>query len=162
MRITTATAALALALSGAAAAADNIPYNQAAKAGVDRCLPAVSKVTEFLIADGNAGAHSIWNSEHPGTSAFSTAIERNYSDGATLANLVVAPTADGKCYAEYVRIYNSDKSCIATVGDFEGAKIKGEINREIALVEHGAVSMYLLPNGTNNCTVVRKEVLMDM
>lgn len=142
------------------ASAENIPYEQAKKAGLTKCLPAIKKITDFIIEDGNAGAHSFWNTDNPNGSAFSAMIERNFSDGTILTNVTVAPTTNGSCYVEYQKIVNFNKSCLAAAQGLEGAKYKAELNKEVAVLEHGTVSVYLIPNG-NQCTMVRKEVIMD-
>jgi hypothetical protein len=140
--------------------AENIPYDQATKVGIKKCLPAIKKMTNFVIEDGNHGAHSIWNSDTPDSSGFSTIIERNFSDGTIVTNVVVAPTANGKCYAEYQRVFNVNKSCIAMSRDIKNSEYKAEINKEVSYLKQGDVAVYLLPNGTQ-CTVIRKEIIMN-
>lgn len=152
--------AITLGVVSTSVLAENIPYDQAQKAGVKKCLPAIKKITDFVIDDGNAGAHSFWNTDNPDSSAFTTIIERNFSDGAILTNVTVSPTPNGKCYVEYQKIVNMNKPCIATAQGLEGAKYKAEVNKEVSILEHGAVSVYLIPNG-NQCTMVRKEVIAD-
>ncbi len=149
-----------LGLFAVGASAENIPYEQAQNAGIKKCLPAIKKITDFIIEDGNAGAHSFWNTNNPDGSAFSTIIERNFSDGTILTNVTVAPTPNGSCYVEYQKIVNLNKTCLAAAQGLEGAKYKAELNREVAVLDHGTVSVYLLPNG-NQCTMIRKEVIMD-
>lgn len=152
--------AITLGLVAANVSAENIPYGHAKDAGVKKCLPAIKKITDFLIEDGNAGAHSFWNTDNPDSSAFSTVIERNFSDGTILTNVTVSPTPNGKCYVEYQKIINMNKPCIATAQGLDGAKYKAEVNKEVSILEHGVVSVYLIPNG-NQCTMLRKEVITD-
>ena len=152
--------AITLGLAATSVCAENIPYNQAKAAGVKKCLSAIKKVADFIIEDGNAGAHSIWNGDNPDSSAFTTIIERNFSDGIILANVTVSPTPNGKCYVEYQKIINMNKPCIAIAQDLEGSKYKTELNKEVSYLKQGEVSVYLMSNG-NQCTEVRKEVIID-
>jgi hypothetical protein len=140
--------------------AENVPVNQAKQAGIKKCLPAIEKITNFIIEGGNAGAHSFWHNEKPDSRAFTTAIERHFADGVVFTNVNVVPTADGECYVEYLRISNMNKSCLATAQGLEGAKYKGELRKDIAILEHRGVTVYLIPNASQ-CTMVRKEVIMD-
>lgn len=151
---------ITLSMLAANVSAENIAYNQAKNAGIKKCLPAIKKITDFLISDGKAGAHSFWNDKNPDLSPFSTVIERSFSVGSVVSNVTVSPTSDGKCYIEYQKIYNSDKSCIAEAQELDGAKYKNELNSRVSVLEHGSVNIYLLPN-ENKCTVIRKEVIAD-
>lgn len=140
--------------------ADNLPYLQAKKAGIKKCLPAIQKISEFLVKDAKIGTHSRWSRNSPDTSAFSTVIEANVSDGTILMNLNVTPTLGGNCYIEYESIFHFNKSCLAASQSLKDAKYVGELNKEIAVLSQGNVDTYLIPNG-NECTMVRKEVIMD-
>ena len=140
--------------------AENFPYDQAVKAGIKTCLPVIKKVTNFIIEDGNAGAHSLWDKENPNSGSFSTVIERDYSDGVLVSNITVTPAKNGKCSVEYQRIFNMDKPCIAVSQYFKNAKYRTELNKSVSVLEDGTTFMYLIPNG-NQCTVIRKEYFVD-
>ena len=152
--------AATLCLISVAASAENVIVKQARQAGVKQCMPAVEKIADYLVGDGDAGIHSVWSSDNPDNQAFTAMIERNYSDGSIVANLVVAPVKSGECYVEYEKIIQFNKSCLAASRDFKGANYKGELNKEVAVMDHDAVSVYLIPSG-NNSIVVRKEVIME-
>lgn len=141
--------------------ADNITVKQAKAAGVKSCLYAVEKIANFAIEDGSAGTYSHWATTNPDKSGFSSIIERNFSDGTIVTNIVVVPDAKGGCYTEYTKMYNSGKSCLATSQQLDDAKYKGEINKEVGIFERGSLMFYMIPNGTQNCTVVSKEVMME-
>lgn len=153
-------AVLALSLLASHAVAENVSLNQARQAGIKTCLPAIEKITDSIIDGGNAGAQSFWHNEKPDSTGFTTAIERNFKDGVVFTNVSVVPAANGECYVEYQRVSNVNKTCLATAQGLEGAKYKGELNKEIAILERRGVTVYLIPNG-NQCTVVSKEVIMD-
>ncbi|WP_127477151.1 hypothetical protein [Sulfurivermis fontis] len=152
--------AVAMCVIATTVSAENVVVKQAREAGVKRCMPAIEKIANFLIGDGNAGVHSVWNSDNPDKQAFSAVIERNYSDGAIVTNLNVTPVPTGQCYVEYEKIIQFNKSCLAAAQEFKGAEYKGEVNKEVGALNHNGVHVYLIPSGTN-CIVVRKEIIMD-
>lgn len=153
-------AAAVLCFIAFSAHAENVVVQQARQAGMKHCMPAIEKIANFLIDDGNAGAHSVWNSVDPDKNAFSSMIERNFSDGVIVTNLNVTHTATGACYVEYEKIIQFNKSCLATSQEFKDAKYTGELNKEIGALNHDGVHVYLIPmNG--NCIAVRKEIIMD-
>lgn len=154
------TAMIALSLLASNAMAENVSSGQARQAGVSKCLPAIEAVTDTIIGDGNAGAHSVWHKEDPDSTGFTSAIERNFGNGIVLTNVNVVPTGNGECYVEYQRIANTDASCLATAKGLDDAEYQGEINQEVAILERQGLTVYLIPNGTR-CTVVSKEVIMD-
>jgi hypothetical protein len=144
----------------ATANAENIVVKQARAAGVKHCLPAIEKISNFLIEDENTGAQSNWNSEQPDTHPFSTLIERNYDDGTVVINLNVTPVTTGQCYVEYEKIIQFEGSCLAASHKFKGAEYIGELNREVSALQQDAVNIFLIPSGSN-CIAVLKEILMD-
>lgn len=148
-----------LIVSGAFAE-DTIPTKQAKTNGIKTCISAVEKVSNF-IADGDHGASSVWNSKVPDESAFSSVIERTYSDGAILTSMTVARTKSEHCYAEYEKVIYFTDNCMATVQkNYKDAEYKGEVNKNITSLNQGGVDVFLMPAGTG-CVVVRKEILMD-
>lgn len=149
-----------LGMVSISANADNIVVTQAKNAGVKQCLSAIEKVSEFIIGDGSAGSHSIWNTDSPDKQAFSVMIERNYSDGTVVTNLNVAPVANGACYAEYEKIMYYTKSCLAVSHELKDSTYKGELNKEVGVIDHDGVNVYLMPAG-NNCIAVRKETISN-
>lgn len=141
-------------------AENTIPAKQAKQNGITTCLPAVEKMSNF-IADGNHGASSVWNSKVPDESAFSTVIERSYSDGSILTSLTVARTKSDHCYSEYEKIIYFDENCIATVQkNYKEAEYKGEVNKNVTFLSQNGVDIFLMPAG-NGCVVMRKEIIMD-
>jgi hypothetical protein len=149
-----------LSLLVTTANAENNIVKQPREAGVKHCLPAIEKISTFLIEDGDTGAQSNWNSEHPDLYPFSTVIERNYDDGPVVINLNIAPLATGQCYVEYEKIIQFQESCLAVSHRFKGAEYVGELNREVAALKQEAVNIFLIPSGPN-CIAVLKEIVMD-
>lgn len=146
----------------ASVSAENVVVNQASKAGVKKCLPAVKNMADFLIKDGNAGSHSVWNSKNPDQQVFTAVIERNFSDGILLSSLTVSPVASGQCAAVYDQIIYSPKSCIAVSKETFGTyKYRFSVNKDVVMLESGDVSVYLLPAEGGGCVTLKKEVLMD-
>ena len=151
------------AIASANVFAENTVVNQAATAGVKRCLPAVKNMADFLIENGNAGSHSVWNSNTPDKQIFTSVIERNFNDGVLLSSLTVSPVPSGACAAVYDQISYSPKSCIAvskeTFGKYE---YKDSVNKEVIVLESKeGVNVYLLPAEGGGCVSLKKEVLMD-
>lgn len=158
MRYGTITAALVLLASNATA--ENVAFDQARQAGVSKCLPAIEAITDAIVGDGNAGAHSIWHRDDPDSTGFTSAIERNFDNGTVMTNVNVVPTANGECYVEYQRIAHTENSCLAAAKELEDATYQGELNSEITILEGAGLSVYLIPN-EGRCTIVSKEVIMD-
>ena len=153
-------AILMLMMSVFAAYADNTVFEQAQNAGIQRCLPAIKSMSEFIIDGGPSGSHCIWSTDSPDTNPFTCVIERNYSDGPVTINLSVTPMANGTCFGEYEKVFVFDKTCMSTSQSFEGAKYLGELNKEVAVLKHNDVNVYLIPFG-HQCVVVRKEIILD-
>ncbi|WP_052446103.1 hypothetical protein [Aeromonas fluvialis] len=144
-----------------AQAEDTIPTKQAKEKGIKTCLHAVEKMSNF-IADGNHGASSVWNSKVPDESAFSTVIERTYSDGSIFTSLTVARTKSDHCYSEYEKIIYFEDNCMATAQkNYKEAEYKGEVNKNVTSLSQNGVDIFLMPAG-NGCVVMRKEILMDV
>lgn len=141
--------------------ADNVAYNQAKQAGLEKCLSSIKRATDFIIEDGNAGAHSYWLTEKPKNSIFSAVVERNFDDGSMMVtNIVVAPMLDGGCYIEHERILHTSETCLALAQSLDEAKYRGQVNKEVSLFDQGAASVYLIPNG-KQCTMVKKEIVLE-
>ncbi len=141
-------------------AEDNVMLKHAKQNGVERCLPAVERISNF-IADGPHGANSTWNSDWPDKSAFNSVIERTYTDGVMLSSVTVANVESGQCYTEYEKIFYMEGSCLGAAASFEGAKYNGELNEKVHYLDHNDVDLYLMPAGSG-CIVVRREILMNL
>jgi len=143
------------------AQAENLIVKQAKETGMKQCLPAVEKISKFLVGDGKGiGINSTWNPTHPDKQAFSTIIEKNYSDGPVLISLTVTPVPSGQCYVEYEKVMQFNKSCVASSQIFKKAKYKGELNTDIGVLDNNGVKVFLIPSGSN-CLVVVKESIMN-
>lgn len=138
---------------------DNVVLKQAKQVGINHCITAVEKISNFL-ADGPHGAHTVWHNQTPDDSAFTSAIERTYSDGSMLSTVTVARTNTGACYTEYEKVFYMPKGCIGVAQGLEGAEYKGELNANVVRLDHDGVNVYLMPAG-NGCVVTRKEIIMD-
>lgn len=142
-------------------AAENVVVENATKAGIKKCLPAIKYMSNFLIKDGDHGAHSQHSVSDPNNQIFTTFIERNYSDGELYTNLVVAPTTSGKCAAAYDQINYHPKSCTAVSKEtYVNFKYVGTLNKKAVGLQSDDVTVYLIPTD-NGCISVKKEILMD-
>jgi len=142
------------------ALAENLVYQQAKKAGIKKCLPAIEYISDFLVKNIDIGTHSRWSITDSDRSAFTTVIEANVSDGTVFINLNVTPTLDGKCYIEYESVFRFNESCIATSQTLKNAKYIGLVNKEIAVFNQDSLDTYLIPNG-KQCIMIRKEIILD-
>ena len=112
-------------------AEDTIPTKHAKAHGIKTCISAVEKVSNF-IADGDHGSYSQSHNKVPNESAFSSVIERTYSDGTILTSMTVARTKSDHCYAEYEKVIYFADSCMATAQkNYKDAEYKGEINKNV-------------------------------
>jgi hypothetical protein len=151
-----------LLLAGATLAGENIPLQQAQKAGVKKCLPAVQKVSEFLLEGGNHGAHGTWNIARPDKQVYASMIERTFSDASQIFSLVVTPTVSGECPTVYERIAYFQESCIATAKNtLSNFEYKGELNKRVTIMSSkSGGDAYLMPIASG-CLLVRREVIAD-
>lgn len=154
--------AAGLLLAGPSLAGENIPLQQAQKAGVKQCLPAVRKMSEFLLEGGNHGAHGTWNAARPDKQVYASMIEKTFSDASQIFSLVVTPNASGECPTVYERIAYFPESCIAlaknTLSTFE---YKGELNQRVTIMSSkSGGDAYLMPIAAG-CLLVRREVIPD-
>jgi len=147
----------------AGVSAENIVVEHATGAGVKKCLPTVKYAADFLIENGNAGAHSFWNSDTPDKQVFSSVIERNFNDGTELMSLTVSPVTSGQCAVVYEQIGYWPKSCIAvykeTFGKYE---YKNSVNKNVTVLQEGRANVYLLPTEGGGCISLKKEVLAEV
>lgn len=151
-----------LLFSASSLAGENIPLQQAQKAGVKQCLPAVQKVSEFLLEGGNHGAQGIWNTARPDKQVYASMIERTFSDASQIFSLVVTPVASGECPTVYERIAYFSESCIATAKNtLPSFEYKGELNQRVTIMSSkNGGDAYLMPIA-NGCLLVRREVIPD-
>lgn len=151
-----------LLLAGQSFAGENVPLQHAQKAGIKQCLPAIQKVSEFLLEGGNHGAHSMWSTANPDKQVFVSMIERTFSDRSQIYSLFVAPNAAGECPTVYERIIYVPESCIATAkNSFSNFEYKGELNQRVTVLSSkNGGDAYLMPISAG-CLVVRMEVIMD-
>lgn len=145
-----------------AAFADNMPYNTAKDKGIKKCLPAVKKITDFLIKDSDHGSYDTWNTKSPDTNNFYSTIERTFSDGASLSNVVVSPVVSGSCNVSYDQVSFWEKSCMATKSElFPKLEYKGEVNKNITMISDGDGMTVYLMQVKGGCIAVKKETIVN-
>lgn len=145
-----------------AAWAENVVVDQAAKAGVKKCLPAIRRVSEFLIEDGDAGAHAVWSTKNADKQVFTAVVERNFADGVLLTSMTVSPIATGECAAVYEQVSYSPRSCIAVAKEtFGNYDYKHSVNKSVVVLQMNDIHVYLLPAEGGGCVSIKKEVVME-
>lgn len=152
-----------IAVMSFAAFAGNTSYEAAQKAGVRKCLPAVKKITDFIIENGTHGSFDRWSTANPDRQQFTTTIERNFQDGVTLSNVVVSPVATGECAVAYDQIGFFEKSCLAVKSElFSKFEYKGEVGKEVAMIagQNGNIVVFLM-SVKGGCISVKKETFAD-
>ena len=137
-----------------------VPIEQAKNNNVKTCLKAVTDISNFLIGDGEHGAHGTWATDSQ-DSHYTAVIERAYSDGSMTMNIVAAPTADGKCVAQYTKHIIFEENCMSALKIFDDIEIKGSLAQNVTYIKHNLVDMYMNPIGKRQeyCQVIRKEVM---
>lgn len=154
---------LALLLIASSAWAETIPEKQAQKNGIRTCLPAIKKISEFLIGDHkNYGASSSWATKEADKQMFISRIELTYNDGdSQLMTLYTAPTTSGLCAAAYERVTYWADSCMKVAKDtFKDHEYKGELNEAITQLSKDGNPIFLMKAGTG-CVSVKQEKIND-
>lgn len=155
---------LAFLLITSPAWAETIPEKQAQKIGFTTCLPAVKKISEFLIGDDNAdyGVSNSWARKDVDKQMFVSRIERTYKDGdSEFMTLYVAPTTSGFCAAAYDKVTYWEDSCMKVAKDtFKEFEYKGELNKVITHLEKNGNPIFLMKAGTG-CVSIKQEKLTD-
>ncbi len=141
--------------------AGNIALEQAKEAGVKKCLPAIKSISDFIIENGNHGAHSFWSSQKPDDQLFTSTVERNFSDGKLLTSISVAPVKTGECAIVYEQVGFYPKSCVAVSKEtFSKYQYKGELNKEVVILQSTSATVYLMPV-EGGCVTMKKEIISD-
>lgn len=147
-----------LILATADAVAQNQVVEQAQKAGVKRCLPAVAAISNYLIGADPHGVDS-FRTRKPDEQPFSATIERDTADGVALSSVTVTPLQDGDCALSYDQINWYNSSCLVVAKElYPQHQYRGVLSKKVILLE-GAASVYLLPAG-DGCLVLKKEVIV--
>jgi hypothetical protein len=138
--------------------AENKITQQAKKAGVKRCLPAVEAISNYLIGADPHGVDS-FRTPKPNQQPFSATIERNASDGVVLSSTTITPTQDGDCVLNYDLIRWYDASCLVVAQErYPKHRYRGVLSKKVILLD-GAARVYLLPAG-DGCLALKKEVIL--
>lgn len=137
-----------------------VPIEQAKNNNVKTCLKAVTDISNFLVGDGEHGAHGVWATDST-DSHYTAVIERVYNDGSTTMNIVANPTPDGQCIAQYTKTIIFNENCMSALKTFDDIEIKGSLAENVTFIKHNAVDMYMNPIGKRQeyCQVIRKEVM---
>jgi hypothetical protein len=136
------------------------PLAQAAQAaGVVKCVPRINRMTDFLLANSQGGAHTFFPPQHADQSLLSTSFEVITGDVSSYASASFAPVGGG-CGAVYEAVSYWQNSCDEVAGKvFPQMKRTGLLKQRVQVLEAGATArVFLLPAGTG-CMSIKKEVL---
>lgn len=148
-------------------ATENVLVRLAKKFGVSQCLPAIKKVSDFLIENDNVGDHTIWNTKNPDKQIFTSLIEKSSKEGTFVTNLTVAPVQSGECVAVYEQIMHESSSCFAVSRDaFADYDYYNVVDKKVTVLKSKVVNanqafVYLLPSEGGGCLIIKKQVIMD-
>ncbi len=143
------------------------PYSSAVKAGVKKCLPAIKKLSAFLLPDPKYGWSCTHVQANPDKGIFSCVVETVDTKPVEFISMAVIPSADGSCAAQYTRVGIWPKNCEALAQqdfpDFDVKKDKlGELYAQLE-PKKGFNSMRpFMMNVSNTCQVIRTEVVQDL
>ena len=138
-----------------------IPVEHAQKNGIKKCLPAIKKISKFLLEDGKYGAHDYWNKNTPNDGGFSATMERVYKDGSNILNFDVVHTKSGECFVSYEKIIFIKEKCAKALPRFKLKKKKATLVKSVLLYESENTSNYTMDTG-QGCLIVRKEVIHNL
>lgn len=142
------------------AAAENQVLEQANKAGIRQCMPAVEAISRFLIGSDKHGADDAYPGKDTDRQIYSTTIERLTPEGSRLISLSVAPVTAGNCSLVYDQVQWFDAQCLVVAKErFPELRYKGVLAGQVAVLE-GPATVYLFPAGTG-CLTLKKEVITN-
>lgn len=136
------------------------PVTQAAvQAGVLACVSRINQVTTFLTADNKSSAFLFVPQRQPDQSIFSVSLGIESEKATTkYASASFAPTTNGQTSAVYDTVeYVSLSSAEVERKTFKDLKRKGNLGKDIVILDGGPVTIFLMPAGSG-CIVIKKEV----
>jgi len=140
--------------------AENQVVEQAKRAGIQQCLPAVEALSGFLIGNAPHGADDAWPRKGTDQQLYTTTIERATPQGTRLTTLGVAPVTGGGCSALYTQVEWFESSCLIVAQEhYPNLKYGGVLASKVARLE-GPASVYLYPAGPG-CLAVKREVVVN-
>lgn len=145
------------------------PVRSAIKAGVKKCLPAIKKLSAFLLDNPKYGWTCTHVQANPDKGIFSCVMETVDPKGAPteFISMAVIPSAGGACAGQYTRVGIWPKSCEALqqqdFSDYEVKKDKlGEFYAQLEPRKGFAAMRPFMMNVSNTCQVVRTEMITDL
>lgn len=143
----------------------------ARNAGIRQCLPAIDKLSSYLLGKNLYAAHSTWHETNPDKEMFTSIAEVKFTDGTMIVDMTVTPTAGGSCAAVYQKYFHTNKSCDDTSKLFLNDRYMGHLMDKVVFLvgpgkhlnwdRHKGAEM-LLMNVPGGCMAVRKEVIPDV
>jgi hypothetical protein len=137
------------------------PVTQAAvQAGVLVCASRINQVMTFLTANTRNSAYLFTPQSQPDQSIFSVSLGIEVEKAtAKYASASFAPTTNGQVAAVYDTVEYVAQSCAdAETSIFKSLKRKGNLGKDIVILDGGPVTVFLMPAGSG-CIIIRKEVV---
>lgn len=120
----------------------------------------INQVTTFLTANTKSSAYLFTPQSQPDQSMFSVSLGLEGQNAAgAYASASFAPTTNGQAAAVYDMVQYVAQSCADVEKTiFKSLKRKGSLGKDIAILDGGAVTVFLMPAGSG-CIVIKKEVV---
>lgn len=154
---------LYLSASNVIAGDDTTVYKNAKEAGVTKCLKIIQDVSAFIIKKNKHSSHDYWSKKNVNSTAFSSFVVKDYSDGDSHISIMVVPDANNNCYAEYRETSYWNKSCSVLREEiFKDWKYKTSLKESTVLLanEKDTVHVYLTPqNNGSGCLSTKREAI---
>jgi len=152
--------ALLIFPASALSASSNAVVGHAEKAGMKKNLATVQSLSEFLSEDAlDWGAHSFWITDGGDNRLFSSALELVYNKDSAFALVTVSP-AIGQEVPEfsYMRAYHSPMNQVQLrEDDYKDWEYRGTISKNIVVLEHNNLNVYLMPAGPGTMVFKRES-----
>jgi hypothetical protein len=137
------------------------PVTQAAvQSGVLTCVSRINQVATFLTANCKSHAYLFVPQKMPDQSVFSVSLSTQTLDGVLkYSSASFAPTTGGQAAAVYDTVeYVAQPPDEVEKTTFKNLKRKGTLGKDIAILDGGPVTIFLMPAGPG-CIVIKKEVV---
>ena len=120
----------------------------------------INQVVTFLTANTKSSAYLFTPQKQPDQSVFSVSLGlEDQNAAAAYASASFAPTTSGQAAAVYDTVQYVAQSCTEVEkSTFKNLKRKGNLGKDIVILDGGAVTVFLMPAGSG-CIVIKKEVV---
>ena len=144
----------------AAHAKDTGPYLDAKKVGVKRCLPAVKKLADKILADRVHTSACAWSKSNPDSAVFSCSGVQTWGSQDQFYALSLTPTAKGECVGEYTQVVRFDGNCEDVRKEYFSSFLVVP-ERTYIMLSRELVNLHLLPRA-DGCSVLKHETILEL